>query len=132
MESTVVDYVMANTDASLLVSSFHVTALFDDDGDMISDHTALLLTLNLSTPTTTQLSVKHNNYYLCAPILPTSTDLDRLLITTLSARQTQAAHLHNLYGPISTTTNPTIVYVDGSCHANGTDAAHAGSGIFFG
>ncbi|KAF8055808.1 hypothetical protein FPV67DRAFT_1659349 [Lyophyllum atratum] len=60
--SATVDYVIANLEASALVHTLATSPLFDEDGDMISDHAALILSLNLPVPS--RASTKHWSTYM--------------------------------------------------------------------
>ncbi|KAJ6506977.1 ribonuclease H-like domain-containing protein, partial [Mycena sanguinolenta] len=64
--------------------------------------------------------------------LPNATELDRLFITALNSKLSPEQKLAKLYGPVSATSNPMEVYVDGSCLNNGRHNASAGSGIYWG
>ncbi|GLB40746.1 putative ribonuclease H-like protein [Lyophyllum shimeji] len=129
--SATVDYVIANLAASALVRMLTISPLFDEDGDMISDHAALFLSLNLPAPSHSSTKRKQSKFRF--PPLPTHTELDRLLIEVLNSKEAcDARKLGRLYGPTYDTSQPISVYIDGSCHGNGTDVARAGAGVYFG
>jgi ribonuclease HI len=64
--------------------------------------------------------------------LPCCTQLDKQFIHVLGATVSSQEVLRDLYGPVYLTTDPIEVYTDGSSLANGTRAAAAGAGIYFG
>ncbi|KAJ7318286.1 hypothetical protein DFH08DRAFT_819897 [Mycena albidolilacea] len=69
---------------------------------------------------------------LPAAIIPNATELDRLFIIALNLKLSLEQKLAKLFGPVTATSNPTEVYVDGSCLNNGKENATAGAGIFWG
>ncbi|KAJ6569210.1 ribonuclease H-like domain-containing protein, partial [Mycena capillaripes] len=64
--------------------------------------------------------------------LPSATELDRIFINVLNSKLTTEQKLTKLFGPVTATSNPIEVYVDGSCLNNGRDNATAGAGIYWG
>ncbi|KAJ7601401.1 hypothetical protein DFH06DRAFT_1026136, partial [Mycena polygramma] len=65
-------------------------------------------------------------------VLPTKTDLDKLLIRTLDAGKDDSKKSLKLYGPVYFNTNPVLVTICGVCKNVGKHTATAGSAATFG
>ncbi|KAF5378897.1 hypothetical protein D9615_006858 [Tricholomella constricta] len=122
---TVIDYAAVSNVMWASVTSFSVCTR--EDG---YDHAAL--TLDITLDITRRLVHTPSRKSITRNPLPTTTELDRLLITTLEAGKDVMKRNLALYGPIYTSTNPTKVSVHGICTNSGKATATAGIGLYWG
>ncbi|KAK7051966.1 hypothetical protein R3P38DRAFT_2402283, partial [Favolaschia claudopus] len=137
----VVDYVIANEVARMRIKSFSVL----HPNSTQSDHAAIVLDLKAKIQTATSMISAARNWKPMqrvrngtgpqrgpAPSLPDTTELDRLFIAALHSKLTLPQKLAKLFGPVTASSNPVEIYVDGSCLNNGKETARAGAGVFWG
>jgi ribonuclease HI len=65
-------------------------------------------------------------------VLPTETELDRLLISTLEAGKDDTKKAERLFSQVFVNTNPVVVTISGVCKNSGKHTAHAGASAYFG
>ncbi|KAK7026263.1 hypothetical protein R3P38DRAFT_2528824, partial [Favolaschia claudopus] len=134
----VVDYVIANEVAMARINSFAVP-----HPDAQSDHAAIIIDLKARNRApapvlarnwkpTQRIRADDARRRGPAPGLPDATELDRLFIATLQSKLSLPQKLAKLFGPVTASSNPVEIYVDGSCLNNGRDNACAGAGVFWG
>ncbi|KAF5374013.1 hypothetical protein D9615_009920 [Tricholomella constricta] len=123
---TVIDYAAVSNSLWPSVTSFTVCPR--EDG---YDHAALCInvTLDINTRALTQIPSRKSTKQ---EPLPTTTELDKLLIATLEAGKDEKKKNNALYGPTFITTNPTKVAIHGICLNSGKVTATAGVGLYWG
>ncbi|KAF5378188.1 hypothetical protein D9615_007559 [Tricholomella constricta] len=123
---TVIDYTAISNSLWPTVTSFTVCPR--EDG---YDHAALSLSIALTVSARITTYTPSRNTKRRDP-LPTTTELDKLLVATLEAGKDEEKKSLHLYGPTLITTNPVKVAVHGLCVNPGKTTATAGIGLYWG
>jgi ribonuclease HI len=127
--NSVIDYAIANALALPMVYELTVERVQAE----WSDHATLVLHITLPPTTATDITCEHvPNSHTLTPRLPDDTVLDRLLIDTIKSIPDKSEKQMDMYGQVWFDTNPVLVWVDDSCHENGSRNATAGYAAYWG